>query len=388
MDFLLTDVQRALRDRARAFAEREVLPVAAELDREERHPRELIARARAEGLVELNIPRAYGGPGLGILEGALVCEQFAWACAGFGTAALLNGLAAEPIILAGTEEQKRKWLARLLNGEFASYAVTEPQAGSDVAAIQTRAERRGDRYVLTGQKRWIGNAPIASFFVVFAKTDPEAGRRGISAFLVDRATPGIEVRTLRKLGHRCAPTGEITFNEVEVPAENRLGQEGDGFLLAMQVFDRTRPMIAAFGVGMIQRCLDEALAYATRRQTMGRLIIEHQAVGHKLAEMRIRLEAARWLTYHAAWLGDQGRRNTLEAAAAKAFAADSAMWAATEAVQIFGGNGYGLDYPVEKLLRDAKLLQIYEGTSEIQRNIIVRELAKAFTAAATAATPA
>ena len=189
------------------------------------------------------------------------------------------------------------------------------------------------------------------------------------------------MRTLRKLGHRCAPTGEITFNAVEVPAESRLGREGDGFLLAMQVFDRTRPLIAAFGVGVIQRSLDEALAYAMQRQTMGHPIIEHQAVGHKLAEMRIRLEAARWLTYHAAWLADQGRRNTLEAAAAKAFAADSAMWAATEAVQIFGGNGYGIDFPVEKLLRDAKLLQIYEGTSEIQRNIVVRELAKAFAGA-------
>jgi acyl-CoA dehydrogenase len=385
MDFQLTPEQQALRDRARAFAEREILPVAAKYDREEAHPHEVILRARAEGLTELSIPREYGGPGLGALDVAIVSEQFAWACPGMATALGLNGLAAEPIIIAGTEEQKRRWLPRLTQGEYASYAITEPDAGSDVASMTTRAERRGDHYVINGVKRWIGNAPHANFMVVFAKTDPSAGHRGISAFIVERDTPGIEVRKLHKFGQRAVQNGEITFTDVVVPAENRLGNEGDGFLIAMKVFDRTRPMVAAFGVGVIQRCLDESLRYALQRRTMGQPIIQHQAVGHKIAEMQIRLNAARWLTYHAAWLADQGQRNTLEAALAKAFAADSAMWAATEAMQIFGGNSYSIDYPIEKIFRDTKLLQIYEGTSEIQRNIIVRELAKAAIAAATAA---
>lgn len=243
-----------------------------------------------------------------------------------------------------------------------------------MAALSTTAERHGDVYVLNGQKRWIGNAPIASFFVVFAKTNRMAGRNGISLFLVERDTPGIETRPLRKLGQRAISNGEILLRDVVVPAANLAGREGDGFAIAVATLRRTRPMAAAFGVGVMQRCLDESLAYAQARHAMGRAIIRHQAIGHKLAEMQIRLAAARHLTYHAAWLADQGVDNTMAAAIAKAFAADSAMWAATEAVQVFGGNGYSPDFPVEKLFRDAKLLQIYEGTSEIQRNIIGREL--------------
>ncbi len=279
-------------------------------------------------------------------------------------------------MIAGSQEQKRRWLPRLAAGEYASFALTEPEAGSDVAALTTRAERRGDVYVLNGHKRWIGNAPIASFFVVFAKTDPSAGRQGISVFVVERESAGIVTRPLRKMGQRAISNGEIEFHDVVVPASNRIGEEGEGFAIAMATLRRTRPMAAAFGVGIMQRCLDEALAYAQVRRTMGQPIIKHQAIGHKLAEMEIRLEAARHLGYHAAWLADQGEDNTMAAAIAKAFAADSAMWVATEAVQVFGGNGYSPDYPVEKLFRDAKLLQIYEGTSEIQRNIIVRELVR------------
>ncbi|MCS7050570.1 MAG: acyl-CoA dehydrogenase family protein [Thermomicrobium sp.] len=376
MDFTLTAEQRELQQRARRFAETVVKPVAPIFDQEERHPHELIVQARREGLTELTVPKAYGGRGLGVLELVLVAEQLAWACAGFTAAACSSCLAGEPIVIAGTEEQKRRWLPRLTAGEYASFALTEPEAGSDVAALVTVAERHGDRYVLNGTKRWIGNAPIASFFVVFAKTDPDAGRNGISVFVVERETAGITTRPLRKLGQRAISNGEITFRDVVVPAENRIGREGDGFAIAMQTLRRTRPMAAAFGVGIMQRCLDESLVYAQQRRTMGQPIIRHQAIAHKLAEMRIRLDAARQLTYLAAWLADRGEDNTLAAAVAKAFAADAAMWTATEAVQVFGGNGYSPDYPVEKLFRDAKLLQIYEGTSEIQRNVIVRELVR------------
>ncbi len=246
-----------------------------------------------------------------------------------------------------------------------------------MAGIQTRARETADGYAISGSKIWISNASEASFFVVFAKTDPDARHKGISAFIVERDRPGVTVgNPLPKLGQRASHAAEIFFDNVVVPPENLLGQEGEGFMTAMRVFDRSRPMVAAMGVGVTARCLDEALGYAKTRQTMGRPILEHQAIGHKIAQMGLRLEAARLLTYQAAWLHDSGQRNTLQAAYAKAFAADTAMWAATEAIQVHGGMGYSTEYPVEKLLRDAKVLQIYEGTSEIQHNIMVRELAR------------
>jgi acyl-CoA dehydrogenase len=237
--------------------------------------------------------------------------------------------------------------------------------------------RKADKYVLNGSKVWISNAPLASMFVIFAKTDPEARQKGISAFFVDRETRGLSIGPpLGKLGQRADPAAEVFLNDVEVPASALIDGEGAGFMIAMQVFDRSRPGIAALGVGLIQRCLDEALEYAKSRQTMGRPIVEHQAIGHKLADMGLRGEAARLLARQSAWLLDAGQRNTLQAAYAKTFAADSAMWAATEAVQVFGGMGYSTEYPVEKLFRDAKVLQIYEGANEIQRNIIARELSR------------
>jgi len=377
MDFQLSDEQRMLAELAGDFARREILPRAAQLDREERFPRELYEKARELGLVNLTIPQEYGGAGLGLLDLVLVIEQMAWACAGITAAIQLNHVVADAFLVGASEEQRRTYLSRLAAGELGAHALTEPGAGSDVAGIQTRAVRRGDRYVLNGSKIWISNATEASFFVVFAKTDPEAGHRGLSAFVVERDTPGLEVgKPLGKLGQRAAPAAPVYLHDVEVPVANRLGAEGEGFLLAMQVFDRSRPMVAAFGVGLAQRCLDEALAYATTRHAMGQPIIRHQAVGHKLAEMGMRIEAARLLAYQAAWLKDRGLPNTLQAAYAKAFAADTAMWAATEALQVFGGMGYSTDLPLEKLFRDAKVLQIYEGTSEIQRNIMARELAR------------
>jgi acyl-CoA dehydrogenase len=377
MDFQLNTEQRLIRDLARTFARRVIAPVAAQYDREERFPQELFAQAQEAGLLNITVPLEIGGAGLGALEQAIVAAELAWGCVGITAALSLNALVADALLVGGDAAQQKTYIGRLVAGELGCYAVTEPGAGSDVAAITTRARRMGDQYVLNGSKIWISNAPEARFIVVFAKTDPDAGHRGLSAFVVERDTPGVEVgRPLGKLGQKAELAAEIHFHDAAVPVTARLGQEGDGFRIAMGVFDRSRPMVAALAVGLTARCLDESLAYAKTRQTMGRPIIEHQAVGHKIAAMGMRLEAARLLTYQAAWLLDNGGRNTLQAAYAKAFAADTAMWAATEAIQVFGGMGYSTEYPVEKLFRDAKVLQIYEGTSEIQHNIMVRELAR------------
>jgi len=377
MNFELTEEQKLIQHTAREFARREIQPLAAQSDREARFPMAVFDQARELGLINMTVPREYGGGGWGLLDLAIVTEELAWACAGITGALGLNSIFADVFHVAGTRAQRTAVFARLLAGEFGAYALTEPAAGSDVAGIKTRAVRRGDSYVLNGSKVWISNAPLASLFVIFAKTDPEAGHRGLSAFLVNRDTPGFSVGPpMGKLGQRAAPAAELFLNDVEVPETARIDAQGDGFLIAMRVFDRSRPMIAALGVGLMQRCLDEALEYARNRHTMGRALIEHQAIGHKLADMALRCDAARLLMQHAAWLLDSGRKNTLQAAYAKTFAADNAMWAATEAVQVFGGMGYSTEYPVEKLFRDAKVLQIYEGTSEIQRNIIARELAR------------
>lgn len=377
MHFTLTEEQQMIQNLARQFADQEIMPRAAHADRTHSFPLEVQQKALELGLLNIAIPAEFGGAGLGCTETALVTEQFCRACLGIGTTLCINALAAEPILLAGTKEQKRVYLSRLAEGEFASFALTEPAAGSDVAGIRTVAKRTAGGYTLTGSKIWISNASLASFFVVFAKTAPDAGHKGMSVFVVERGSAGLGVGApLGKLGQRAAPTCEVFFDNVFVPEQNLLGAEGEGFSIAMQTFDRSRPMVAAFGLGLIQRCLDEALAYAQQRMSMGRTLIDHQAIAHRLADMAARLEAARLLTYQAAWLADQGQRNTLQASIAKLTASDAAMWAATEAVQVFGGMGYSTEYPVEKLFRDAKVLQIYEGTSEIQRNIIARELAR------------
>ncbi len=374
MNFDLTEEQVMIQGLAREFARQEVAPVAAYYDQTAEFPHPIIKKARELGLINLTIPREYGGAGLSVFESNLIMEEIAWACTGIATALGINNLASDPIVLAGSEAQKKKYLGRLADGGFAAYAVTEPEAGSDVAAIKTRALRDGRGWKISGTKIWISNAWEAEFFVVFAKTDPQAGHRGISAFIVERDW-GVKVtRKLPKLGQRASDACEVVFEDVPVPPENLLGPEGEGFKLAMQVFDRSRPMIGAFGVGIIQRCLDECIRYATQRQAFGRPIADFQAVGFKIAEMGMRAHAARLLTYDAAWKVSAGRRNSLEAAYAKAFAADSAMWAATEAVQVFGGYGYSEEFPVAKLMRDAKVLQIYEGTSEIQRLIMLRHL--------------
>ena len=377
MDFSLTSDQKLIQNLARQFAEKEVRPRAVACDRDVRYPLELQTKALEVGLLNLAVPTEFGGSGLGCFDVCLVAEQLAWGCAGIASMLTLNSVVIDALLCAANETQQQEYFGRLVKGEFGAYCATEPGAGSDVAGMKTRAAKRGDEYVINGSKIWISNAPLASFFIVFAKTDPEAGGRGVTTFLVERDTPGVSVgKPLGKMGQRAAPAAEVFFDNVVVPASAMLGNEGQGFNVAMQVFDRSRPMVAVSAVGLLQRCLDESLKYASERNTMGKPIIDHQAVGHKIADMGMRLEAARLLAYQAAWLCDQGERNTLKAAYAKAYAADSAMWAATETVQIFGGMGYSTEYPAEKLFRDAKVFQIYEGTSEIQRNIMVRELGR------------
>ena len=375
MQFALNDEQRQIQALADQFSSNEIQPRAAAADRDATFPMIVHEQAVALGLVNTSLPESLGGPGLGSLDLVLITEALCRGCLGIGTALCINALAAEPLLIAGNDAQQAEYLGRIARGAFASFALTEPVAGSDVASIATHAKRVAGGYRLSGAKIWISNATLADFFIVFAKTDPEYGHKGMTAFIVPADSHGLSVgEPLSKMGQKAAPTAEVFFDQVFVPSELRLGDEGSGFSLAMKVFDRSRPMVAAFGVGLIQRCMDEALMYASSRESMGKTLIGHQAIAHRLADMRLRLEAARLLTYQAAWRLDNGQSNTLEASMAKLYSADAAMWAATEAVQIFGGMGYSTEYPVEKLFRDAKVLQIYEGTSEIQRNIIAREL--------------
>ena len=376
IDFQLSDEQRMIRNLARDFADREIRPLAETYDQSGEFPWPVVRKAQDVEMMNLNVPEQYGGPELGVLEECLVNEELAYACSGIQTALMLNSLAAWPIILAGSEEQKERYLTRLTEqGQMASYALTEPDAGSDVAGIKARAVRQGDRYVLNGSKTWITNSPVADFLVVFAKTDPDGRHRGISCFLVESGWEGVTIGDpLHKLGQHAAHTGEVFLENVSVPAANRLGAEGDGFMIAMKVFDRSRPSVSAAAVGVARRAMDEAVRYAAERSAFGRPIGNHQGVGFMLADMAIQIEAARLLVWQAAWLVDQGQPNSKQAAFAKAMAADTAMKVTVDAVQVFGGNGYSREYPVEKLMRDAKIYQIYEGTSQIQRVIITREL--------------
>lgn len=375
--FSLSHEQNMLVNMAREFTAKEIIPKAEEYDEHETFPQEIFEKAFEIGLVNMNIPEAYGGVGATLMEECLVAEELAYGCTGISTSISTNNLGALPIIVAGSEEQKKYWLGERLmeNMEFVSYCVTEPGAGSNVAGIEMRAEKRGDVYVLNGAKTFITNASYAHFFTVFVKTDPAAGHRGMSAFVVDRNSPGISIsKKFHKLGQRASDTAEVVFENVEVPAANLLGKEGAGFIIAMKVFDFSRPGVAASATGLLRRAKDESIKYAKERETFGVPIYQHQAVGHKIANMAIHYEAAHMLVLSAAHAVDEGGVNPIVASYAKAFAADKAMEAATEAVQVFGGYGYIREYPVEKLMRDAKIFQIYEGTSEIQRNIIVREL--------------
>jgi acyl-CoA dehydrogenase len=376
IDFSLTDEQRALRELAHEFAEKEMRPVAARYDQSGEFPRDVVRKAWELGLMNTHIPQEYGGLGLGVVEGCLLAEEVAWGCTGIGTALEANNLAEAPVIVAGTDDQKRRWLAPMVEDfRLAAYCVTEPDAGSDVAGIKTLARRHGEDYVLSGQKMWITSASVADWYFVLAYTDPAQKHRGMSAFLVPRDAPGIEVGKKEKnLGQRASDTRAVTFTDVQVPAANRLGKEGEGFRIAMAAFDHTRPVVSAAAVGLARAAMDHAVRYATERSSMGVPLAKHQAIAFMIADMAKDIEAARLLVWLSAWTIDQGRRNTREAAYAKAFAADTAMRVALDAVQVFGGYGFNSEYPVEKLMRDAKVFQIYEGTSQIQRLIIAKEI--------------
>jgi acyl-CoA dehydrogenase len=378
VSFALTDEQRSLRELARDFAEREIRPHEAEYDERMQHPADVIAKAHEVGLMNLHVPEEYGGPGLSTFDGMLVGEELYWGCSGMGTSITANGLGAGPVIAFGSDEQKARWLPPLVEEPIlASFGLSEPGAGSDVASLKTTAVREGDEYVLNGSKTFITNAGYASWTVVFAKTDPKGGHRGMSAFVVPMDTPGVTIeKHLDKMGQRSTDTSAFALQDVRVPAENRIGQEGDGFRIAMATLDFTRPGTAIGAVGVAQAAYEHSVAYAKERVTFDVPIAMHQGVSFLIADMATEIEAARLLTWQAAWMLDQGygRKATLYSSFAKRFAADTAMKVTTDAVQVFGGYGYIKEYPVEKLMRDAKLFQIYEGTSQIQRLVIAKEI--------------
>jgi acyl-CoA dehydrogenase len=377
IDFELTEEQRALVDTARRFAKERIIPVAAECDRKGEFPRDVFRAAWEIGLVNPTLPAEYGGAGLSDLECVLITEELAYGCSGIQTSMTANTLGLTPIKLAGSEEQKKKYLGWLTSEPVqVSYATTEPGAGSDVAGMQARAVKQPDGgYVLSGTKAWITNANLSSFFVIFATENPDLRHKGIGAFIVHRDAKGLSVgKHEDKLGQRASDTAQVMLDGVHVPPAQVLAPPGHGFKLAMETFNQTRPDIGAIACGIMRRALDESVAYAKERRTFGHPIADHQLVQAMLAEMAIRLNATRLLVHKAAWSLDKGIRDPLTSACAKAFGADAAMQTAIDAVQVFGGNGYVKEYPVEKLMRDAKILQIYEGTAQIQRLVIAKEL--------------
>ena len=376
VSFAPTDEQKALRELAHEFAEKEIRPKAAEYDEHQTHPADVITKAHEVGLMNPHVPEELGGAGLGSMDGAILGEELCWGCSGIGTAIVANILGALPMLIAGTEEQQREWLPPLLEEPIlCSFALTEPNAGSDVSGIQTTATRHGDDYVINGSKMFITNAGHASWVIVFASTDKAAGHRGLTAFVVPTDTGGVVVeKHLDKMGQRATDTSALGFQDVRVPVGNRLGDEGQGFKIAMQTLDHTRPGTAAGAVGVARAAFEHAVEYSKERVQFGQPVAMNQGVNFLVADMAAEIEAARLLVWQAAWLLDQGKRATLQSSYAKRFAADTAMKVTTDAVQIFGGYGYIKEYPVEKLMRDAKLFQIYEGTSQIQRLVIAREI--------------
>ncbi|WP_347342164.1 acyl-CoA dehydrogenase family protein [Lujinxingia vulgaris] len=383
MGYGLSDDQKMYQKTARDFARDVIRPASEHHDKTGEYPWEILTKAWELGLLNTMVPAEYGGLGLGALEACILSEEMAWGCTGIGTAMEANQLATAPLIMFGTEEQKKKYLGMLVDSlkddgtpHMAAYCVTEPGAGSDVQGVKTRAIKDGDVYRISGQKMWITNGAKASWYFVLAYTDQDAGYRGLTGFIVDADSPGIEVgRKEINLGQKASDTRSISFDNVEVPAENVLGgKEGGGWAQAMGAFDKSRPIVASAAVGLARAAFEHARAYSLERTTFGKPIAHHQAVSFMLADMAMNIQAARHLVWESAWLHDQGERNTKQAAFAKAFAADMAVKVASDAVQVYGGYGYSTEYPVEKLYRDAKIFQIYEGTSQIQRVIISREI--------------
>lgn len=378
VDFALSEEQLMLQELARDFANEEIKPNAGRWDRDSEFPRDAIRKASDNGLLTLKIPEKYGGGGMGSFEEVIVCEEFGAGDPGFATACGSTMLASYPILTGGTEDQKERYMTKVSEGCIASYCVTEPGAGSDVQSLQTEAVRDGDDYILNGRKMWITGAGYADWFFVLAYTDKTAGYQGMSGFIVDADSEGVELgKKEDNMGQRCSDTRSVTFTDVRVPSDNLVGgEENGGWMNAMKAFDLSRPTISSHAVGNARGALEEAIQYASERSTFGKPIIKHQAISFMLADMATKVEAARLLTWKAAIKSDSGERNTLEAAHAKRFAADMAMEVTTDAVQVFGGYGYSEEYPVARRMRGAKVVQIFEGSSQIQRLIIGREMTR------------
>jgi butyryl-CoA dehydrogenase len=379
MDYDFTEEQREIVELTRKIAKERMLPVRAELDEGEEFPWEIMHILGEAGLFGIYIPEEYGGLGFGNMENCLAVEELSKCCIGISVTFAASGLGAYPILLYGSEEQKKKYLPDIASGKkLAAFGLTESAAGSDAAAIRTTAQKDGNEYVLNGVKQWITNGGEAETYSVIAITNKTKGPRGASAFIVEKDTPGFTFgKKEKKLGIRASATRELVFEDCRVPKENLIAREGMGFIVAMKTFDQTRPGIASQGVGLAQGALDAAVEYARERETFGRPLIAHQAVQHMLADMATQTEAARQLTYLSARAADKGSKDLPKVSAmSKLFATDVAMKVTTDVVQIFGGYGYMRDYPVEKMMRDAKILQIYEGTNQIQRNVIGQCLIK------------
>jgi len=375
IDFTLTDEQKSIRELAHEFAAHEIRPVAWDYDRDGTWPQEIIEKAWRLGLMNIHLPPEYGGPGLSALDGCLVEEELGWGCSGIGTSLSCNGLAMAPILLAASEKLKREYLGRLAQAPLlASFCLTEPDAGSDVSAMKTTATRRGDRWVINGSKCFITNGEYANWYTVYAKTDPDAGHRGISCFIVPRDAGVVVDKHEDKMGQRASNTATVTFPEVEIPLDHLVGEENKGFKIAMMTLDRTRPGVAAMATGVARAAMEFAIEYAKQRVQFGVPIAMHQAIQFMIADMATKVHLARLASWNSAVLLDQGKRNTLESSHAKRYAADIAMEVCTDAVQVYGGYGFIKDYKVEKLMRDAKILQLYEGTAQIQRLVIAREV--------------
>jgi alkylation response protein AidB-like acyl-CoA dehydrogenase len=383
LNYFLTPEQEMIRDLARKIADEKVRPIRLELDEKEEFPWEIMKVCSEAGLFGVSIEEAYGGFGGGELENCVAVEELSRVCLGVATSYAASGLGAHPIMLYGNDEQKRKYLPDIAKGKrLAAFGLTEADAGSDAGSIRTTATRKGDGYLLNGTKQWITNGGEAEIYTVIAMTDRAKGPRGASAFIVEKGAAGFEFgKKEKKMGIRASATRELVFQDCFVPKENLIAKEGMGFIVTMRTFDRTRPGVGAQGVGVAQGALDEAVRYAREREQFGKKIISFQAVQHLLADMATQVEAARALVYSVARYIDQ-EKNPREiskvSGMAKVFASDTAMRVTTDAVQVFGGYGYMREYPVEKMMRDAKILQIYEGTNQIQRNVIGQELSKEY----------
>ncbi len=376
LDFSLSPELLALQEKAHEFALNVIRPVARYYDNTGEWATPVYNKAWDEGYLQALVPKEYGGPGKNQIEEAIVCEEMAWGCGGLYTSIMANGLAMTPILIAGSDEQKKKWLTRLTEQPiFAAFSLSEPDAGSDAGGMTCRAELRGDKYIINGTKCYCTNGGHADFYTLFASTNPDKGARGTSCIVVPRDTPGLRVgKAMDKMGQRASNQVEVHYENAEVPAENILGREGMGFIIAMKTLDQTRAAVAAGGVGVARAAFEIALEYAKTRVQFGKPIIANQAISFMLADMAKKIEASRLLTWQAAWMTDNKIKNSKQSAIAKTFATDTAMEVTTDAVQILGGNGYSKDYLVEKCMRDAKLLQIYEGTNQIQRLVIAKEI--------------